>query len=81
MPGNCGAPAAMGVAKGLSEIKGCAGIATDLSDVVVAGAGPGMDGGEEKSGRASSMNENVGTAEESTAPNAPGMAGAGGWAG
>jgi len=26
VPGNCGAPAAMGVAKGLSEIKGCAGL-------------------------------------------------------
>ena len=43
------------------------------------GAGPGIEGGVEKSGRASSMKEKAGMAEESTKPNAPGTVGAGGW--
>jgi hypothetical protein len=44
-----------------------------------AGTGPGSEGCSENSGRASSMKEKVGTAEESTTPRAPGIAGAGGW--
>ena len=42
------------------------------------GTGPGIVGGVEKSGRASSRNEKAGMAEESTTPKAPGTAGAGG---
>src|ERR1700689_3046776 len=45
-----------------------------------AGTGPGIDGVEENSGRASSRNENAGNAEEATGPKAPGTAGAGGCA-
>src|SRR5580698_2072394 len=39
-----------------------------------AGAGPGMLGGEENNGLASSRNENAGTEEESANPNALGIA-------
>src|ERR1700680_5055881 len=51
-----------------------------------AGTGPGIAGGEEKSGRASSRKEKDGRADESTAPRPPGIAGIGesgtpaGWA-
>jgi hypothetical protein len=39
-----------------------------------------MEGGVENSGRASSMKEKVGTADESANPRAPGTTGAGGCA-
>ena len=49
-----------------------------FSAAPAAGTGPGTVGGVENSGRASSRKEKAGIAEESTTPNAPGIAGAGG---
>jgi hypothetical protein len=66
------------MAKGLPETVGCSAFWEDVSEAPTEGTGPGMDGGVENSGRASSRKENVGIAEESTTPNTPGAAGAGG---
>ena len=49
-----------------------------LSGTPLAGTGPGIEGGVENSGRASSRNEKAGTGEESSMSNVPGAAGAGG---
>jgi hypothetical protein len=68
VPGSCGESRSSGAAKGVFSSVFCG----------AAGTGPGIEGDVEKMGRASSRNENVGTADESNALSAPGMADAGG---
>ncbi len=79
VPKSCGAFRSSGVANGLLSLEETCSVLAGLSATASAGTGPGIARGEEKSGRASSMNENAGSAEESTGLNAPGIAGAGGW--